>query len=267
VTTESTLIDALLSGASLRLVLHPSNDVQTDFPDMYEAFDLRHVILKDDKFFAKTASAHAIPQNFSTYDIATALSYAYSNFYSYVVNSSHTAGSARIYHKKAYKSLDFTPVDNFELIWESGKDTESAAVEKAITEGRQLKIALLDSDGYWNVHPVHMPSFYIGKNYFELFTDQDAVPSFLHDEETLMILENQMKEALKQMTRENSPRNMREIFDKAGFQLEDAEFYSTFYTIRSNGKYLRGSTVLKQESIYHYAALKVFADKTIGQKK
>ena len=263
-TTDSTIIDALLSGASLRLVLHPRNDVQTDFPDMYEVFDLRHVILKDDKFFAKTASAHAIPVNFSTYDITTALSYAYSSYYSYVVNSSHTVGSARIYHKNVYESLEFTPVDNFELIWEFGKDTESAAVEKAITEGRQLKIALLDSDGYWNIHPVHMPSFHIGKNYFELFTDQDAIPGFLHNEEALMQLEDQMKETLKKVMRDYSPRNMREVFSKVGFQCEGTEFYSIFYTIRSNGNYLRARTVLKQEDVYHYAALKVFADKTIS---
>ena len=79
-----------------------------------------------------------------------------------------------------------------------------------------------------------------------------------------MQLEDQMKETLKKVMRDYSPRNMREVFSKVGFQCEGTEFYSIFYTIRSNGNYLRARTVLKQEDVYHYAALKVFADKTIS---
>ncbi len=261
---DTDIIDTILNGASLRLVLHPRNDVQTDFPDMYESFDLRHIILKDQRFFAKTATCHAIPVNFSTYDMATAYSYAYSNHYCYVVNSSPGADTARIYNKNVYESLEFVPVDNFELIWDSKEANGAQPVTDAIAAGKLLKIALLDSDGYWNIHPIHMPSFYIGKNNFELFTDQDAVPFFLHDEETLETLELQMKERLKEAIREFSPRNLREVFDKAGFTFENPEFYSTFYTIRSNGEYLRASTVLKQEAPERYEALKIFADKPIG---
>jgi len=262
--TDAEIIDAILSGASLRLVLHPRTKVQIDFPDMYEAFDLRHVILRGQRFFAKTANCHAIPVNFSTYDMATAYSYAYSNHYSYVVNSSQQAGTVRIYNKNVYESLQFVPVENFELIWESGTNKDVSPVVNAITEGRLLKIALLDSDGYWNVHPVHMSSFYIDQNNFELFTDQDAIPGVLHDGQDLEALESQMTQLLKEAVRKHSPRNLREVFDKAGFQFENPEFYSTFYTVRSDGSYLRGSTVLKQEEKHQYVALKVFADKLIG---
>ena len=262
--TDAEIIDAILSGASLRLVLHPRTKVQIDFPDMYEAFDLRHVILRGQRFFAKTANCHAIPVNFSTYDMATAYSYAYSNHYSYVVNSSQQAGTVRIYNKNVYESLQFVPVENFELIWEAGANENIKTVEDAVSTGRPLKIALLDTEGYWNVHPIHMSSFYIDQGYFELFTDQDAVPVFLHNEDDLEMLEKQMKQRLKEAVKEYSPRNLREVFDKAGFQFENPEFYSTFYTARSDGSYLRGSTVLKQEEKHQYVALKVFADKLIG---
>lgn len=261
---DTEIIDAIMSGASLRLVLHPRNDVQTDFPDMYESFDLRHIILKGQRFFAKTSDSHAIPINFGAYDMTKNFAYAYSNYYSYVINSSHTEVEARIYNKNVYESLEFIPVNNFELIWESANDSDVKPVEDAISTGRRLKIAMLDQDDYWNIHPVHMPSFYIGKNYFELFTDQDAVPVFMHDEESLELLEKQMQQRLKEAVREFSPRNMREVFDKAGFHSKQPEFYSTFYTIRSNGEYLRGSTVLTQETPERYETLKVFAEKPIS---
>lgn len=196
--------------------------------------------------------------------MATAFSYAYSNNYSYVVNCSHTENTARVYNKNVYESLNFVPINNFELIWESGSNEDMKAVEDAICAGRPLKAALLDPDGYWNIHPIHMSSFYLDKNYFELFTDQDAVPMFLHNEEDLELIEQQMKQKLKEAVREHSPRNLREVFEKAGFYTENIEFYSTFYTIRSDGDYLRASTVLKQETPQQYQALKVFADKRIG---
>ena len=229
---------------------------------MYETFDLIHITLKDDIFFAKTATCHAIAANFAEYDILTAFSYAYSNHYSYVVNSSYIDGLARIYHKNTYQEIKFTPVDNYELIWDSRQNTETKPVTDAITAGRRLKIALFDSQGYWNIHPVHMQSFHIDKSSFELLTDQDAIPEFLRHEKMLELLEQQMKERIKQAIQEHSPRNMREVFSHSGFRLTKPEFYSTFYTISSNGEYQRAGTA--QEKPQRYKKLRVFADKLIG---
>lgn len=230
---------------------------------MFEAFDLRHVILKDDKFFAKTSNSHAVAASYGSYDMAAAFSYAYSNHYQYVVNSSHTEEMIRVYNKNVYKDIDFIPVNNYELIWESGNETETGPVEDAIMAGRLLKVALLDANGCWNIHPIHMPSFHIGRNSFELFTDQDAIPNFFQLPEQLVVLEGEMKEVLRKVILENSPRNICEAFKEAGYNLFQPKFYSTFYTIRSNGEYLRATTPSEDATPQHYEMLKVFADKII----
>lgn len=253
----------ILSGASIRAVLHPRPDVQFYFPNMIEAFDLCHVILKDDKFFGKTAASHAIASTFGEYDMTTAFSYAYSNHYSYVVNSNYIESDARLYNKNVYKKIEFIPVDNHELIWDSNKNTSVNLVKDAITKGRGLKIALLDSEGYWNIHPIHKPSFHIKNNDFELFTDQDAIPDFFRDRERLDLLEEVMKGILKKSLLEHSPKNLRDVFDNAGFNLTEPTFYSTFYTVWSNGEYLRAKSDLDEATPEHYESLKVFADKII----
>ncbi|MEX2451911.1 MAG: hypothetical protein WD407_13730 [Rhodospirillales bacterium] len=259
-----TLIDNILAGASIRVLLHPRENVQIDFPDMYETFDLRHIVLIGDRFFAKTATTHAIPAKFGAYDIKTAFSYAYSNYYSYVINSSHTENSTRLYHKNVYRDIAFIPVNNYEMIWDSERDSAARPVEEAITAGRRLKVALLDEADIWNIHPVHMPSFHVGKNFFELFTEQDAIPAFLRDKTTLEELETMMRNKLKEVVREKSPRNLREVFDTVGFGFSEPEFHSIHYTIRSHGGYLHAGTVLGQESPPAYKALKVFADTRIN---
>ena len=56
--------DDLLNGASLRVVLHPDPEVQTDFPDMVESFELPHIIFHEGEFIAKTSNRHALAYDF-----------------------------------------------------------------------------------------------------------------------------------------------------------------------------------------------------------
>ena len=175
----------LLNGASLRVVLHPDPEAQTAFPDMVESFDLPHIIIRGSEFIAKTANRHALPYDSRAYDTNFASSYAYSNFassYAYsnflscVINSSAVDPIFQAYSAIAYQEIKFVAKNAYETVWEYGVHETTAAVERAIEAGKRLKIALLDQDDFWNIHPVHMPSFYVGQNHFELFTEQDAFP-------------------------------------------------------------------------------------------
>jgi hypothetical protein len=253
-------VDDLLNGATLRVVLHPHRDAQTDFPDMIESFELPHITLIGDRFFAKTAARHAISFEFRDYDLNAAYSYAYSNYYDFVVNCSLGEGFSRIRGKQAYATVAFVTPQNYELVWHSEKDQSVKAVETAILSGRRLKIALLDGDDIWNIHPVHMPSFYVDKNFFELFTEQDAMPEYFRHTQELEAIGSKYKSLVKDYLRENTPKNMALAYSDVTMLNPDTEFYSNYYTLRSQGDYLHGKLVVSQEDPRRYKALKVFAE-------
>ena len=123
---------------------------------MLESFELPHITLIGDRFFAKTANRHAVSFQFKDYDLKASFSYAYSNYYDYVVNFSQTEGFSRICSKYAYEKITFVASQNYDLVWDSENDQSVRPVEAAILNGRKLKIALLDTDDTWNIHPIHM---------------------------------------------------------------------------------------------------------------
>lgn len=234
--------DDLLNGMSLRVVLHPDTAWQTDFPDMLETVELRHVLIDGSRFIAKTSPLHALHYKFE-YDLKRSYAYAYCNFANVVLNSSPVSGLLRAYRSSAYKEIHFLLRDTHECVWEHAKDKSVESVEEAIRAGKSLKIALHDSDDLWNIHPVHMPSFFVGRNFFELFTEQDALPVALRNFDVLKEIEAQ-------------------LVDMKAVIFRDPEFYSTFFTVRSDGTYLRGGVVLKDDARRTYKALMVFAERT-----
>ncbi len=254
-------IDDLLNGASLTVLLHPRKEVQISFPDMKESFRLPHILVKDNRFFAKTANCHAISSGFSEYDQKASYSYAYSNHYKFFINCSHTENMLRAGTINSYGSIKFITHKNYEKIWDSEIDKSVESVEHAITAGKRLKIALLDEAGFWNIHPVHMPSFYIGENYFELFTEQDAMPNFIRSQDLLNEMQSAIKNKLKENVTNKTPKDLFQLYSSIVFDLNPV-FDSAYYTVRSNGDYLQGKTVLVEEDRDRkkYKLLRVFAE-------
>ena len=214
--------DDLLNGASLRVVLHPDPEFQTDFPDMIESFSLPHIIIHGGEFIAKTANRHALAYDYRAYDMNSAFSYAYSNFLSYVINCSAAEPFIRLYSTTAYQEIKFVAKNGCETVWEYGS-TVSMRRRPRWNERSMpgsLKIALLDQDGLWNIHPVHMPSFYVGRNHFELFTEQDALPIVFRYAADLKKLEKHFLENIK--------RNKRASILRSALMSENVIFYSCY---------------------------------------
>ena len=252
--------DDLLNGASLRVVLHPDPEVQTDFPDMVESFELPHIILHEGEFIAKTSNRHALAYDFRAYDVNSAFSYAFSNYLSYVVNCSAADSLFRAYSANAYHEIEFVAANTHETVWEYGTDQPTAPVERAIEAGKRLKIALLDADDFWNIHPVHMPSFYVGQNRFELFTEQDAVPEFFRYPSTLKEFSRNLDQQIQERLASGVAKTRKD--EMMGFAAQPpVSFYSCYYTLWPNGQYLRGKIVLQGDEPESYKALKIFAEK------
>ena len=227
---------------------------------MIESFELPHVTLIGDRFFAKTTNRHAVSHKFKDYDLKAAFSYAYSNHYDYVVNCSHSDGYSRILSKKVYEDVTFVTANNYELVWSSERDQSVKPFEAAILDGRRLKNALLDADDVWNIHPIHMPSFYVDKNFFELFTEQDSMPEYFRDARQLETIGKKFNSQMKEYLRQNTPKNINKAYYDVALMNQDTEFCSNYYTVRSQGEYLHGKIVITQEEPQSYKNLKVFAE-------
>ena len=250
----------LLNGASLRVVLHPDPEVQHSAPDMVESFDLPHIVIHGSEFIAKTANRHALPYDDRAYDASSASSYAFSNFLSFVINSSAAEPLFRAYSTTAYLEIEFVAKNAYETVWEYGVHETTVAVERAIEAGKRLKIALLDQDGLWNIHPVHMPSFYVGQNHFELFTEQDALPIIFRYLADLKKIDKYFCDKIEQYIETGDIENKKDKIKETGLQSADVVFYSCYYTVWPNGEHLLGKFVLRGEEPRKYTALKVFAE-------
>ncbi|MEX2449325.1 MAG: hypothetical protein WD407_00550 [Rhodospirillales bacterium] len=254
-----TLASKILSGNSLSVILKPDPKAQTDFPEMVESFDLQHIVISGDNVLGKTSNTHAINPRFSKYDRTFGTAYAYNNYADIVLNSSHTEGICRFSHTGRYSDIRFETREDYEIIWNSHENDDVAAVEKAILAGCKLKIGLLDNKGIWNIHPVHMPSFYTNRNFLELFTDQDAMPLIMRKPAEVMELEKDLKINFKKAVRETSGQVNR-IWQIMPY-LNDPTFFSTFYTVRSDGTFLRGAIVAVEEEPETYKELRIYASK------
>jgi hypothetical protein len=254
-----TTVDKLLNGASLRVVLHPNPEIHTTFPDLIESFALPHVVIEGEHFIGKSRG-HGLPYNYqelNAFDPGFAASYAYANYVNLVVNCSLTGNFIRIFDTGVYLDVTFQTISNYEMIWKHGRDMPIAAVEGAVRDGRMLRVALQDPDGFWNIHPVDMSSFYVGRNSFELFTEQDSIPLLFRFPSMFREIEKKRLDQIVAAGHDPSSKTGLSF----GIHANPTEFYSVYYTVRSNGEYLRGAYVGIDEKPQRYAGLKVFAEK------
>ena len=105
-----------------------------------------------------------------------------------------------------------------------------------------------------------MPSFYVGQNRFELFTEQDAVPEFFRYPSTLKEFSRNLDQQIQERLASGVAKTR--IDEMMGFAAQPpVSFYSCYYTLWPNGQYLRGKIVLQGDEPESYKALKIFAEK------
>src|SRR3972149_3509184 len=141
--TDKEIIEKLLNGASLRTFMIPDESIPSNFPEHIETYDLPHIIINGDYFWGKSESAH---------------------YYNADTNG------ITFMSKKRYKVHSWVLKENYRLIWDSEVSKSTEEVMKAVELSFKFKIAILDSEDIWNIHPVDLPMYYTHKKTFELKT-------------------------------------------------------------------------------------------------
>lgn len=262
-------VDALLRGETLKVVLTPDPAIPHNRPEIQESFELPHVVIDRDGFWAKTTTVISLDFHsggVEAYDLSLPGSYAYSNYADLVVNSSFLSGLVRCYDAQSYSQLDFITQPDHDLVWEHGETGDMAALREAVSTGRSLKIALLDDQNYWNIHPVNMPTVRTGEDWFQLFTDKDAYPTMFRMTESA----RNFSDVLGRQLDERSGGDRTKLGDSRAMVVMNQEFFSCFYRVFADGNYVRGlgrdDVVIGDDGKadvpkLRYQALKVFAEK------
>lgn len=254
--TDDEVIAKILDGYSLRTSMVPDPAIPTNRPEHVESYDLPHVIIDGDRFWGKSETAHLFHthgdagRNFIPGDPQSGLAaFCYSNagglFFSYTPDQ----GRLSTIKKSRYKKHAWALCHNYTLVWDSENGEAAKAVGKEIESAAKLKIAVLDGEDIWNVHPVDLPMYEMGADRFQLKTAADMYPKTFRDRAYLDLVTGHAKAAM-----EDAPQG--DIETIAHLKVEG---FSSFYSVFSDGTYYNFYDIARSTR-QKYKRLKVFSD-------
>lgn len=244
------IVAKLLDGQALRTFMLPDPSIASNAPSHLEGLDLPHIVVKGSLFWAKSSMTHVTHvRGEPECGIA---SWCYTNsadiFCSYTFTSHECESeSLGIMHKSRYLQHEWRLHDTFSLIWDSAARRDGKLVAQAVRRGLRMKIAMLDSEDVWNIHPVDLPYCYTEDDSFRMLTEIDKYPAIFRQPEGFI-------EHLRQ-----SGALARLTADREQILLSDAVSHRTFYSVSSDGTCYDAAAIAGTDSTA-YKRLKVFAE-------
>ena len=172
--TDEELVQGILEGCSLRTFMVPDPAMPNNYPSHIESYDLPHVIINGAHFWGKTEYGHLhhVPGD----EPLGLNAFCYTNAAEIFCAIRSDNGLVALMRKDRYKTHEWKLVRNHKLVWDSGGDQPVEAVAEEIEAVAKFRIALLDSEGIWNVHPVDLPMYEKDSGRFQLKTVRDSYP-------------------------------------------------------------------------------------------
>jgi len=238
--TDEELVQGILEGCSLRTFMVPDPAMPNNYPEHMESYDLPHVIINGTHFWGKTEYGHLhhVPGN-APYGLNA---FCYTNAAEIFCAIRVDDGLVALMRKDRYKTHEWKLVRNHKLVWDSGGDQPVEAVAREIEAGAKFRIALLDREGIWNVHPVDLPMFEKESGRFQLETSWDRYP-------TVFRQGSFPEDALATVFK--SERDMGTMIEPDTFE--------TFYSVFPDGTYYNFYDI-QRKTTHGYERLKVYSD-------
>ena len=237
--TGEEIVKGILEGCSLRTFMSPDPSL-TSHPEHIESYDLPHVVIKGSHFWGKSIAGHLpeIPGQAPSGPNA----FCYTNAVEFFCAHNPADGVIALMRKDRYKTHEWKLVRNHKLVWDSGGDQRTEAVAGEIEAGAKFRIAMLDSEGIWNVHPVDLPKYETESGLFQLTTAGESYPAFFRDLTYLFKLIPTMNDMRRETTR-----------------LCDASSFECFYSVFSDGSYYNFYDI-QRNTKKDYQRLMVYSD-------
>jgi len=245
------IIEKLIDGCSLYTYMVPDDSIPTNRPLHAEGFYLPHVIITGDVFWGMSRSVHLM--HALGKDEVGFLSFCYTNrgdslFFSY---SPGERGSVFMSLKR-YKSHKFVVKDKWELIWdsESNEKYQNSRIADCIKQGLCFKIAMLDIEDIWNIHPVDLPMYHINEGRFSIRTEYFDYANIIRQPEAIDTLVEDNKVFFGKKPESN----------KGGTLRGNCRPFRSFYNLFDNGEYYNFYDI-PRGTTQKYKKLKIFCKK------
>ncbi len=226
--TDEEIIKGILEGRSLRTFMVPDPAMPSNYPEHIESYDLPHVIINGGTFWGKTEAGHLV-HVLGEAPYSGLNAYCYSNMEGVFCAFCLEDGSAALMRKDRYKTHEWNLIGNYKLIWDSKGDQPADVVAGGIEACAKFRIALLDSEGIWNVHPVDLPMYETESGRFQLKTVRDGYPMFFRHQS----LPDGMIEKVRGIDRATTINYHPTIFECFYSVFPDGTYYN-FYDIQRN---------------------------------
>ena len=250
-TNNNDLIQKLVDGYSLYTYMVPDDAMPTNRPLHCEGFYLPHIIITGDVFWGISRAAHLV-HNHGSSNIGI-LSFYYTNhsnglFFSY----NPGMNGITLMSIKRYKRHKFIFKDNWTLIWDSEWNEKPALyrIDRLIEQGACFKIAMLDDENIWNIHPVDLPMYHINEGTFNIKTEYFEYASAIRNTQQI----NELIKANETFF------NTKPESNKDGTLTGKCVPFHTFYNLFDNGEYYNYYDI-PRGSRQRYKRLKVFCEK------
>ena len=238
--TDEEIIQGILEGCSLRTFMMPDPAIPTNRPEHMESFDLPHVIINGAHFWGKTENSHLhhVPGDASC-DLTA---FCYTNMADVFCMYTPNPGTGALMRRDRYKTHEWKLVRNYKLVWDSGMKQPTEVVAGEIEACAKLRIALLDSEGIWNVHPVDLPLYEKDSGRFQLKTVKDSYPTVFRNR----ILADDLGAEVRNL-------------DKDSAIILDPPVFESFYSVFSDGTYYNFYDI-QRNTKKSYERLMVYSD-------
>lgn len=238
----------LLNGASLRTFMVPDSSLPSNYPEHMETYNLPHVILNGDFFWGKSDTSHLMVVPGEGMSPRTA--FCYTNIGNIFCSYTPENNCISLMSKKRYKTHLWRLRNDYQLIWDSDTDISTDTIREAIENCATFRIAMLDSENVWNIHPVDLPMYYPESKRFVLKTAMDEYPIFFrYPEDTVELLRNYPGFF------ETKPVGN----EHGAIYVEKFVKFCTFYLIESDGTY-RNYFDVPRNTVQRYTRLRIFTD-------
>ncbi|MBF0526833.1 MAG: hypothetical protein HQK56_17250 [Deltaproteobacteria bacterium] len=245
---DQEIVQKLLGGASLRTFMIPDPFLPSNRPEHWEVYDLPHIIINGDYFWAKSRTEHLF--HLHGQGIQGTGAFGYTNICDAFCDYDPATGKGKLMYKKRYKEHRWVVNEDWIQVWSSKENGSKEMLIEKIKSAARFKIAMLDSEGVWNIHPVDLPCYFPGDDYFQLKTVFDGYPFFFRSPDNTKEIYDRNLAFLAGQPKENTMGTM---------EFQDNVFY-TFYMIFSDGKYYNMFDI-PRGSFQEYLELRVFAEK------
>ncbi len=246
------LVQKLIDGCSLYTYMVPDDSIPTNRPLHCEGFFLAHVLITGGTFWGMTRSVHISDNNqrigfgnFTYTNHRNGLFFSYNASMPLITFMSITR----------YKSHEFIVKDNWLLAWDSSwnEKPQGRTLDRLIERGGRFKIAMLDSEDIWNIHPVDLPMYHINEGTFNVKTEYFEYPFMIRNAREIDELTEKNKMFFRTKPKSNQDGTLNGTC---------APFHA-FYNLFDNGEYYNFYDI-PRGSRQRYKRLKIFCEKDSG---